>query len=55
MDKQAWQAWFIVEGLTQDEINELLVAIIEKVESFGGLVGGGFGPAEVEEQEDEQA
>ena len=47
MDEQQRQNWVAemgLENLTQDQINQLTLKIVEWVEAAGGSVGGGFIP-----------
>jgi len=52
MDERSnWTASLSLENLTQEQVDEIILKIIEIVEGMGGFVGGGFMPAEEEEGE----
>lgn len=51
MDKASWNLELSVQGVTQDDMAEILGEITKKVSDAGGVVGGGFSP-EVEDEED---
>ena len=46
MERSNWTAMMTLENLSQEQIDELIVKIVEFVEEMGGFVGGGFMPAE---------
>ena len=41
-ERQNWVANMGLENLTQEQVNELTLKIVEWVEAYGGFVGGGF-------------
>lgn len=43
-----WDFEFVVSGLTAEQADVLLIAIIEKAEELGAVMGGGFMPHEEE-------
>lgn len=52
MDERSnWTASITLENLTQEQVDEIILKLIELVEQMGGFVGGGFMPAEEEEEE----
>ena len=46
MERSNWTAMMTLENLTQEQIDELIVKIVEFVEQDGGFVGSVFMPAE---------
>jgi hypothetical protein len=54
MDKKNWQAAFSIEGLTQKQIEDLIIKIVEWVEEQGGYMGGGFVPEEQDDGKEKQ-
>lgn len=41
-ERKNWVAHMGLENLTQDQVNDLTLKIVEWVESYGGYIGGGF-------------
>ena len=44
MERSNWTAMMTLENLTQEQIDELIVRLIEFVEDMGGFVGSVFMP-----------